>query len=158
MKFRLLLVALVVFVLNSSSSYGQLLQWNTFGNTGTETTEGSVANDANVAAANLTQGTITAAGNANRFGGSNWFNTGNTVAGNTLAEAIAGNDYIQFTVTPNSGFSFTPTSFVFTWDRSGTGPSSVTLRSSADGYASDLGSVTGIAQSVLLLIPLPFQA
>ena len=122
----------------------QLLQWNTFGNAGTETTEPSVFNNANISAANLTQGTITPAANANRFGGSGWFNTGNTPAGNTLAEAVAGNDYIQFIVTPNAGFSFTPTALVFTWDRSATGPSSVTLRSSVDGFTADLGTVTGM--------------
>ena len=113
----------------------QLLQWNTFGNLGTETIEPSTFNDPNLSGVtNLTQGTITPAANANRFGGSGWFDAGNTVAGNTLAEAVAGNDYIQFIVTPNGGFSFTPTSLVFTWDRSATGPSSVTLRSSADGF------------------------
>ncbi|WP_291129960.1 T9SS sorting signal type C domain-containing protein [Flavobacterium sp. UBA7682] len=143
MKFKLLLVAFFVLVLNSVSSYGQLLQWNTFGNAGTETTEPSVANDANVAAASLTQGTISALANGNRFGGGDWWNTGNST-NNTLAEAIAGNDYIQFIVTPNVGFSFTPTSLVFYWDRSGTGPSNVTLRSSSDGYATDLGTVTGM--------------
>ena len=116
------LLALFVFLLmNTQASWGQqLLQWNTLGNLGTETTEPSIANDANIAASNLTFGTVTAATNANRFGGSGWFNAGNTSGGNTLAEAVAGNDYIQFVVTPNSGYSFTPTSFVFKWDRSST--------------------------------------
>jgi len=145
MKFKLLIVALLF---TSLASYSQLLQWNTFGNTGTETTEASIFNDANIVATNLTQGTITAAGNVNRFGGSDWFNTGNTVAGNTLAEAIAGNDYIQFTVTPNAGFSFTATSFVFSWDRSTTGPSSVTLRSSLDGYTTNIGSVLAMPAAI----------
>ncbi|MFT3845002.1 MAG: lamin tail domain-containing protein [Lacibacter sp.] len=139
------LFALLFFSLNFTNA--QLLQWNTFGNTGAETTEPSVFNDPNISAANLSQGTITAAANGNRFGGSGWFNTGNTTGGNTLSEAVAGNDYIQFVVTPNAGFSFTPTSFVFVWDRSGTGPSGVTLRSSADGFASDLGTITGIVSS-----------
>jgi len=122
-----------------------LLSWNTFGNTGTETTEPSAANDPNLSGANLTFGAgLTAAANANRFGGSGWFDTGNTVAGNTLSEAIAGNNYIQFIVTPSPGFSVTPTSFVFSWDHSATGPASVTLRSSADSFATDLGSVTGM--------------
>ncbi|MFN0279963.1 MAG: cohesin domain-containing protein [Pyrinomonadaceae bacterium] len=120
-----------------------ILTWNTFGNLGTETTEPSTTNDANLSATSLTQGTITAAANGNRFGGNNWFDTGDTNP-TTLAESIAGNDYIQFIVTPNAGFSFTPTSFVFSWDRSGTGPSSVTLRSSADSFSTDLGTVTGI--------------
>ncbi|HMU47756.1 MAG TPA: T9SS type A sorting domain-containing protein [Chitinophagaceae bacterium] len=126
----------------------QLLQWNTFGNAGTETAEPSVFNDANISSSNLTLGSgVTPAANGNRFGGNNWFNTGNTNP-NTLAEAVTGNDYIQFIVTPNPGFSFTPTSFVFSWDHSGTGPASVTLRSSVDGYTADLGSVTAMPASI----------
>lgn len=140
MKTKLLLVA----ILFSCFSWGQLLQWNTFANTGNETTEPSVLNDINISPSNLTQGTITAALNGNRFGGSGWFNTGNTAVGNTLNEAISGNDYIQFIVTPNSGFSFTPTSFVFRWDRSVTGPSIITLRSSIDNFTSDLGTVANM--------------
>ena len=127
----------------------QLLQWNTFGNLGTETIEPSVFNDANLSGiTNLTQGAgITAVANANRFGGNNWWNTGNSV-NSTLAEAITGNDYLQFIVTPNGGFSFTPTSFVFSWDHSGTGPNSVTLRSSVDGFTANLGSVTAMPASI----------
>ncbi len=137
---------IVIFcVLLSTKNFGQLLQWNTFGNLGTETSEPSVFNDPNISATNLTQGTITAASNGNRFGGSNWFNTGNTAVGNTLAEAITGNDYIQFIVTPNAGCSYTPTSFVFQWDKSGTGPKNLALRSSADGYAADLGALAPVA-------------
>jgi len=128
-----------------SEANAQLLQWNTFGNAGTELTEPSIFNDPNISSTNLTQGTITAAVNTNRFGGSGWFDVGNTVAGNTLAEAITGNDYIQFIVTPNSGFSFTPTSFVFQWDRSTSGPKNVTLRSSVDGFTTDLGSLVPAA-------------
>lgn len=142
---RLKFLITLAFLAVSFGSFGQLLQWNTFGNAGTETTEPSVFNNANISSSTLTQGTITPAANANRFGGSNWFNTGNTVGGNTLAEAVAGNDYIQFVVTPNFGFSFTATSFVFSWDRSGTGPQNVTLRSSVDGFAADLGTVAPVA-------------
>ena len=143
MRLKLLFVALAFFVV-CGRSYGQLLQWNTFGNAGTEITEPSVFNDTNISVSNLTQGTITAAGNANRFGGSNWFNTGNTAAGNTMAEAVAGNDYIQFVVTPNSGYSFTPTSLNFIWDFSGTGPKNLTLRSSVDNYTADLGTLSSM--------------
>ena len=144
--FKLAATLLLIFSFQFANvCHAQLLQWNTFGNLGTETTEPSVANDANIAGpVNLTLGGVTAAANGNRFGGSGWWNTGNTAGGNTLAEAVAGNDYIQFIVTPNAGFSFTATSLVFTWDRSATGPSSVTLRSSADGFVSDLGTVTGM--------------
>ncbi|WP_281336401.1 T9SS sorting signal type C domain-containing protein [Flavobacterium eburneipallidum] len=140
-----LLLVFALLLMNTQSSWGQkLLQWNTSGNLGTETTEPTFVNDVNINASNLTQGSIVAAANGNRFGGSGWFDSGNTVAGNTLTEAVSGNNYIQFIVTPNSGYSFTPTSFVFKWDRSGTGPSNVTLRSSVDNFTSDLGSVAGM--------------
>jgi hypothetical protein len=146
-KYSKTLLSLLFLFSITLASHAQLLQWNTFGNAGTEPTEPSVANDANIAGSvNLTNGGgWTPAANPNRFGGSGWFNTGNTVAGSTISEAIAGNDYIQFTVSPNGGYSFTATSLVFTWDRSGTGPANVALRSSADSYSTDLGVVTGMS-------------
>ena len=126
-----------------------LLAWNTFGNLGTETSEASVSNDPNIAASSLTLGAgVSGAGNANRFGGNNWFNTGDTAGGSTFAQAFAGNDFIQFTVSPNAGFNFTATSMVFSWDRSASGPSSLVLRSSLDGFGSNLGSVTGLIDSL----------
>ena len=146
MKKVYFFIGMLLFV-SVSNVNAQLMQWNTYANAGTETTEPSTSHDANLAATNLTQGSITAASNSNRFGGTNWFNTGNNSAGNTLAQAIEGNDYIQFIITPNTGYSFTPTSLVFTWDRSSTGPSSVALRSSVDAYATDLGTVTGMSSA-----------
>ncbi len=122
-----------------------LLAWNTNGNAGTETTEPSSQNHPNIQPADLTLGDgVTATGNGNRFGGNAWFDTGDT-SPTTLAESIAGNDYIEFILTPQVGTSVTPTVFNFVFDRSGTGPANVTLRSSADGFATDLGtaSITG---------------
>ncbi|MEY2692581.1 MAG: hypothetical protein RIT03_971 [Bacteroidota bacterium] len=143
MKRKLALVFLLIGFTPMLTA--QLLQWNTFGNTGTELTEPSVFNNANLTTSDLTFGAgIVPAGNGLRFGGTNWFDTGNTVAGSTITEAIAGNNYLQFIVTPNFNYAFTPTSFVFSWGRSGTGPVNVALRSSVDGFASNLGVVTGL--------------
>ena len=144
MKLRILFIGLLYCVFGSIETNAQLLQWNTFGNTGLETSETSTYNNANINASNLTFGSITAAGNANRLGGNTWFDTGDTNP-TTLAESIAGNDYIQFTVTPTLGSTFTPTTFVFNWDSSATGPKNVALRSSYDGYASNLGVVAPVA-------------
>ncbi|WP_320813990.1 choice-of-anchor D domain-containing protein [Flavobacterium sp.] len=145
MRLKLLLLTFLLSLFSINTSNAQLIQWNTFGNSGTELTEPSVSNDPNISSSNLILGSgITAAANANRFGGNNWWNTGNT-SPSTLAEAVAGNDYIQFTVTPNVGFSFTATSFVFNWDKSGTGPQNVALRSSNDGYVANLGVVVPTA-------------
>lgn len=141
---------LLLFLLGTlSPARAQLLQWNTFGNAGTETTEASVFNHSSLSASDLTLGSgLSGASNSNRFGGNNWFDSGNTSSGNTLTEAIAGNNYIQFVVTPLAGASFSVTSLVFSWERSTTGPTSLTLRSSADNYASDLGSITGLGTTL----------
>ena len=135
----------ILLILNAFCVHAQLLQWNTYGQTGLETSVPSFYNNSNVQASNLTLSGVAAIGNANRLGGSGWFDTGNTAAGSTLAEAIAGNDYIEFIVTPTTGSTFTPTSFVFMWDSSATGPKNVALRSSIDGFAANLGSVVPVA-------------
>ncbi|MBK8832292.1 MAG: hypothetical protein IPN60_15830 [Saprospiraceae bacterium] len=124
------------------------MQWNTFGNTGLETTEPSVFNTTGISAVDLTIGAgVDPVANGSRFGGKEWFDTGDTNP-TTLAEAVADNDYIEFVVTPTAGYFYNVTSLVFNWERSGTGPGSVTLRSSIDGYASDIGSVTGLPASL----------
>ncbi len=150
-KFYLFLILLHLAAI--APVQAQLLQWNTFGNAGTETTEPSVFNDPNLSGVtNLTLGAgVTAAANGNRFGGNTWFDVGDTNP-TTLAESVTGNDYIEFIVTPNVGFSFTPTSFVFVWDRSAaSGPPNVTLRSSADGFTADLGTITSIASGTFAI-------
>ena len=101
-----------------------------------------------ITAVDLTQGAgVNPSANMDRFGGSNWFDTGDTDP-TTLAEAVADNDYIEFVVTPIAGYFYNATSLVFNWQRSGTGPSSVTLRSSIDGFVADIGSVTGLPESI----------
>ena len=80
---------------------------------------------------------ITNASNSNRLGGSNW----------PLTATIDANKYYQFTVTPTSGYQFTPSSMSFIWDRSGTGPSSLAIRSSLDNYATDIAVLNGVTAS-----------
>ena len=139
---RIFLISILLIVIGNVGFGQAILQWNTFGNAGTETTEPSVFNDGNLSATNLTMGAgVTPVANGNRFGGSNWWDAGNTAGGNTIGEAIAGNNYFQFIVTPTAGCSVTPTSFVFSFDRSGTGPSTMVLRSSVDGFAANIGSI-----------------
>ena len=143
-----LIAAAGLVAVTVSSAHANLINWDTVGNLGTETSEPSTANASGVGPSSLSLGAgVTAAGNGNRFGGSGWWNTGNTALGSTLAEAVTGNDFIEFTATPDAGFTVTAEAFTFVWDRSSTGPSSVTLRSSADSFVGDLGSVTGLVQA-----------
>lgn len=141
-KFALYVVATAVVIAGAYSA--SLLEWNTVANLGTETTEPTTFTATNVVGSDLTLGAgVSPAANGNRFGGNNWADAGDAVPP-TLANSIAGNDYIQFTITPNAGFSFTATGFNFIWDHSTTGPTLLTLRSSADGFASDLASGSSI--------------
>src|SRR4051812_11482439 len=110
-KIAVLAITGVIFAAEQSINAASLLEWNTFGNLGTETTEPSTLNAANIGAANLTLGAgVTPAANGNRFGGNNWLDAGDSNP-ETLAQAISGNDYIQFIVTPNAGFNFSATGF-----------------------------------------------
>jgi hypothetical protein len=142
-----LILSVAFAALSAVGANAQILQWNTFGQPGTQSSVTSVYNDPNISAAALTLGPgVNPASNANRLGGNAWFDSGDTNP-TTLAESIAGDDYIQFTVTPNAGYMFSATNFSFIWDRSGTGPDTVTLRSSLDGFSSDLGTVGSISPS-----------
>ncbi len=47
------LLALLILLISTNVNAQTLLQWNTFGNAGTETTEASTTNDANISAASL---------------------------------------------------------------------------------------------------------
>lgn len=133
---------LMLLLLMIKAGHSQLLQWNTSGNTGLETTEPSMFNNPGINAADLILGPgLSPAANTNRFGGLGWFDAGNTNP-STISEAIAGNNYIEFTITPVAGATFTVTSFSFTWQSSGSGPHSLTLRSSADNFTNNLGTVS----------------
>src|SRR5688572_8297996 len=152
-KFYFFLLGSFLFF-NNKQACAQLLQWDTGGNTGLETSEPSFYNDPGVLPSIMTLGPgIVPFANANRFGGSNWFDVGNT-SPTTLAQAIADNEYMEFTVVPVAGFSFTATLFTFHWDRSATGPTNVALRSSLDGFTANLFSIApagGIAPNNVAL-------
>jgi len=129
-----------------------LLQWNTTGNVGDERSEPSVANNANVSSSSLSLSgsavnVVSPATNPNRFGGNNWSPNSSTGIATTLSQAVTSNYYIEFTLTPASGYIVTPTSLSFIWDRSNTGPNGLTLRSSVDGFTNNIGSVSGLATS-----------
>jgi autotransporter-associated beta strand protein len=124
-------------VLGASPVQAQLLKWNTFGNNGTETTEPPTFRNLNLdgATGTLTLNSVTPNSNTNRFGGIDWSTT-----------SQPGSDYIEFKVKPQTGFRFSATSFVFSWDRDKNGPKSVALKSSNDNFDAYLGTpVTRLA-------------
>jgi len=57
-----------------------------------------------------------------------------------LNTAASGSAYFEFTITPNAGFSFNISAISFGSRETSTGPKNYTIRSSVDGYATDLAT------------------
>ncbi|MCD8518469.1 MAG: hypothetical protein LRY32_01895 [Flavobacterium sp.] len=105
---------------------------------GNEATANSNFNDANLTGATISRGAgLTASLNGGRYNATSWALT-------SIANAVTGNDYMQFTVSPNAGFNFDVTSIVVSLQRSTTGPRGIALRSSVDGYTANLGGEQAI--------------
>ncbi|MBK7094719.1 MAG: hypothetical protein IPH57_06640 [Saprospiraceae bacterium] len=60
------------------------------------------------------------------------------------------NDYFYFTITPNPGYEIDFVTFVYTGQRSGTGPTNFSFRSSIDNYSADIGVPTATGTTILL--------
>ncbi len=140
MHKRIYVLIILAFLLTNLLGI-TLMSWEFSGGSGSEV---SVA--ANVVAANVSSTApsgvisrgagLTAAGNADRFNATNWQTT------TSLATAITNNKYMQFVISPGSSYAMNITSLHFHMERSSTGPTAFTFRSSVDDYATDLGSFT----------------
>ncbi|MFT3680527.1 MAG: hypothetical protein QM791_09665 [Ferruginibacter sp.] len=86
---------------------------------------------------NLTVSGITYAGVSSNAG-SDRFNTTNW----DVSPTVNTGKYISFTLTPDAGYAIDFISFIYTGQASGTGPAAITIRSSVNGYGSDIGSPT----------------
>ncbi|HEX8269891.1 MAG TPA: choice-of-anchor D domain-containing protein [Flavobacterium sp.] len=133
MKKRLLFLAFAFLVW--SASFGQSIFTNpitgTTPNASNPYTSGQVV-DANLVVSGIGRGTGISGSAANdRYNASGW---------NT--PTIDLNDYFEFTLTPNAGYKIDFTSFVYTGQASGTGPTTVVFRSSVDGYSSNISTAT----------------
>lgn len=103
---------LFLLLLVSGMSWGQILTFEFAGLTGSETSATSNTNDANLTTSTITRGAgISATGNAGRFNANGWAIT-------SIANAVSGNDYMEFTITPNAGYQFNVTSIVIQLQRS----------------------------------------
>lgn len=132
----------LVFTSITLTSSAQILTFDFAGNTGSEATDVSNFNDPNLGTSTISRGAgLTASANADRFNATNW--------ALTSANAVTGNNYMEFTITPNAGYQFSISSIVVSLQRSSTGPSGIALRSSADGYVADLGGTQAIVDNTL---------
>lgn len=135
-KFHGFLV--VTLFLTAASSWGQILFSNEI--TGTNPgltspyTEGQTI-VFNLTASGISRGEGVVGANANdRYSANSW----NT---DVLDETA----YFEFTITPNEGYEIDFTSFEYVGQRSGTGPQEFALRSSLDGYVSDIYTLSTTA-------------
>ena len=121
-----------VIMLFAGSSFGQAIFSNDIGGTNPNAdnpfTTGQVVNS-NITATGIGRGTGIAGNDSNNRYNARGFATANT---------LDTNDYFSFTITPNTGFKINLSSFVYTAQKSGTGPKQFALRSSADNYTANI--------------------
>ncbi len=65
------------------------------------------------------------------------------------ADAVTANDYVEWSITASAGFAVEVTEMEVDYDRSGTGPSNVAIRTSLDGYTSTIYTNSGFGTSGL---------
>ncbi len=87
-------------------------------------------------------------GYTNASGGNN---AGVAARTGSLVTGSNGSAYFEFTITPNPGFQVTLREVTFGSRETSTGPKAITLRSSADNYASDIFTATLMANSLWAL-------
>lgn len=139
MKFKKLLLVVLLFV--NFCSFGQILTFDFAGLAGSEATAVSNSNDANITTSTISRGAGLIAGtNADRFNATNWALT-------SIANAVTSNNYMEFTITPTAGYQFSVSSIVVSWQRSGTGNTVLALRSSVDGYTTNLDTEKAITDN-----------
>ncbi len=114
-----------------ASSAG-ILTFDFGGLAGDELTAPSNTNDPNLSPSTISRGSgLIASGNGDRFNATNW----STIS---IADAVANDQYMEFTITPNAGYGFDVSSIQFQIQRSNTGPVAVALRNSLDNYTANL--------------------
>lgn len=128
----------IVLLMMVGQSWGQILTFDFAGLAGSEVSANSNFNTTGINSSTITRGSgLTASVNADRFNATNWALT-------SIANAVTGNNYMEFSIAPVSGNQFSVSSIVINIQRSGTGPSAVALRSSIDGYIANLGGIQTI--------------
>lgn len=96
--------------------------------------------DANIAVSGITRGAGLTGNVANNRYNANGWSTG----------GMAGTDYFEFTLTPNAGYRIDFSSFVYTGQASGTGPTIFGLFASTNGFATPIGTATAAGATISL--------
>jgi len=135
------IILFLLFTTAATFGWGQILTFDFAGIAGNEASVNSNTNNLGITASSITRGAgLTASGNGDRFNATNWAVT-------SIANAISGNDYMEFTITPTATCNFSVSSISIQLQRSATGPSAIVLRSSLDAFAANLDAQYTIADN-----------
>lgn len=141
LRMRKIAGAIVAIISAQTAAHADLLiGWNVAGLSGTELS----VNAAYVAPNVVSTTVLTRGSGLSTNPGTNSLNSASWAmpAHSTVASTIASNDYYTIRIIADPGFTLDLTNFVYRNQRSTTGPSNITLRTSADGFASDVASWT----------------
>lgn len=136
-------LSLLVFVVVSTGLYCQSIWTNpitgTNPNTSNPYTTGQTFSP-NITVSGISRGIGAVGATANdRYNANSW----NTASIDPTA-------YFEWTLTPNSSFCLNLSSFVYTGQASGTGPTSFAFRSSLDGFVSNIGTANSTGTTINL--------
>ncbi len=115
-----------------------VLGWDVSGLSGTPGSVTSSVHAAGVVTGQLiTRGAgLTANSGSDQFAATAWTLNG------TSATAASAQDYFAFTVSPSNGFALVITNIVIRTQRSSTGPTNFSVRTSSDNYTADIATLT----------------
>ena len=134
----LFLLSLLFF---SNWGWGQIVAFEFAGRNGDENTVNATTVNPGLSTCTISRGAgLTASGNNDRFNATQW-----AVA--TIDNAVSGNNYMEFSITPNGAVQFSVTSMVFKIQRSATGLSAIALRSSVESFATNLDAMKIVADN-----------
>lgn len=134
-------LSLFFVVMGMSFSWGQIISFDFAGANGSEATINSTAKNSNLGICTISRGAgLIPGSNADRYNALNW-------AVSSIDNSISGNNYMQFTINPNIGFQFSVSSIIIQLQRSATGLTAIALRSSMDGFSSNLDSQKSIVDN-----------
>ncbi|MFN4079660.1 MAG: hypothetical protein ACK4NS_02070, partial [Saprospiraceae bacterium] len=131
---------LLTLFLLATLAHGQVITWSLLGEPGNQVSTNSNFSAPNVGVGVLSRGPgVNPTAAANSINSNGWFSSS---APTTLDDAIANNDYYQFTVPIGNCFAADITSIEIWMQSSNTGPNTATLRSSVDNFTANLGTQT----------------
>src|SRR5690606_29160935 len=136
-------VAVFFSLVFSVSVSGQILFSNPI--TGTNpSTDNPYTTGQNVA----TNITVFGIGRGSEISASNGIDRYNASSWNSAS--LDANDYFEFTLNPSPNFKINVSDFVYTGEKSGTGPTFFAFRSSLDNFTSDIGVPTATGATISL--------